>query len=129
MRVKSKLPRKQRKALFKAPLHHRQKLISSHLSIELREELGIRSLPVRKGDTVIIMRGALRDVEGKVTEVNLKKLQVFVDGATRDKADGTTVNIPIHPSNLMIIKLDLKDKQRKAILERKATRKEEIFEE
>ncbi len=129
MRVKSKLPRKQRKALFKAPLHHRQKLISAHLSVELREELGIRSLPVRKGDTVLIMRGALRDVEGKVTEVNLKRLQVFVDGATRDKADGTTINIPIHPSNLMILKLDLGDKRRKAILQRKAMEKEEIFEE
>jgi large subunit ribosomal protein L24 len=128
MRVKSRQPRKQRKALFKAPLHHRQKLVSVHLSPELREELGIRALPVRKDDTVIIMRGALRDVEGKVTDVNLKKLQVFVDGATRDKADGTTINIPIHPSNLMIIKLDLKDKRRKAILERKAIRKEEILE-
>jgi large subunit ribosomal protein L24 len=129
MRVKSKQPRKQRKALFKATLHRRQKFVSSHLSPDLREELGIRTLPVRKGDTVMIMRGGLRDVEGKVTEVNLKTIQVFVDGATRDKADGTTINIPIHPSNLMIIKLDLSDKQRKAILERKAMGKEERFEE
>lgn len=129
MRVKSKQPRKQRKALFKAHLHQRQKLVSVHLSPELREELGVRSLPVRKGDLVVIMRGGLRDVEGKVTEVNLKKIQVFVDGATRDKADGTTINIPFHPSNLKIIKLDLKDKRRKAILERKAIIKEELFEE
>ncbi len=129
MRVKSKQPRKQRKALFKAHLHQRQQLVSVHLSPELREELGLRSLPVRKGDLVVIKRGGLRDVEGKVTEVNLKKIQVFVDGATRDKADGTTINIPFHPSNLMIIKLDLKDKRRKAILERKATEKEELFEE
>lgn len=129
MRVKSKQPRKQRKALFKAHLHQRQKLVSVHLSPELREELGLRSLPVRKGDLVVIKRGGLRDVEGKCTEVNLKKIQVFVDGATRDKADGTTINIPFHPSNLMLIKLDLKDKRRKAILERKAIGKEELFEE
>ncbi len=121
MRVKSKQPRKQRKALFKAHLHQRQKLVSVHLSPELREELGLRSLTVRKGDLVVIKRGGLRDVEGKVTDVNLKKIQVFVDGATS--------NIPFHPSNLMIIKLNLKDKRRKAILERKAIGKEELFEE
>ena len=107
MRVKSKQPRKQRKALFTAPLHKRQKLVSAHLSPELRAEYGVRSLPVRKGDTVRIMRGMMKDVEGKVTEVDLKRLRVFVDGATREKADGSTVNLPIHPSNLMIIKLDL----------------------
>ncbi len=129
MRIKSKQPRKQRKALFKAPLHQRQKLVSVHLAPELREEFGIRSLPVRKDDTVVIMRGGLREVEGKVTEVNLKTIQVFVDGATRDKADGSTINIPFHPSNLMIIKLNLSDKRRKAILERKAMGREEIFEE
>ena len=129
MRVKSKQPRKQRKALFKAPLHKRQKLVSVHLSPELRAEFGIRSLPVRKDDTVRILRGMMRDIEGKVTEVNLKKIKVFVDGTTREKADGSTVNLPIHPSNLMIIKLNLSDKRRKAILERKAIGKELISED
>ncbi|MCD6381372.1 MAG: 50S ribosomal protein L24, partial [Candidatus Aenigmarchaeota archaeon] len=58
--VSSKEPRKQRKYRYNAPLHIRQKLVSAHLTKELRNELGIRSLPVRKNDRVKIMRGKFK---------------------------------------------------------------------
>lgn len=38
---------------------------------------------------------------------------------TREKANGATVFVGIHPSNVVIVKLKL-DKDRKAILERRA---------
>ncbi len=77
----------------------------------------IRSLPLRKGDTVRILRGAYAGMEGKVRSVDLKNFRVTIDGVTREKADGTTVYVPIHPSNLMITKLDLSDKWRSSRLE------------
>ena len=120
--VSSVKPSRQRKALYQAPLHVRRKLLSANLSPELRSKYFIRSLPVRKGDTVRVMRGAYKGVEGKVRRVDLKKLRVYVEGVTVEKADGTTVHVPIHPSNLMITKLDLSDKWR-------AKRLEQIVEE
>ncbi|HIQ50220.1 MAG TPA: 50S ribosomal protein L24 [Nanoarchaeota archaeon] len=114
----SKQPRKQRKALYEAPLHKRQKLMSAHLSKELREKFGRRSLPVRKGDEVKILRGEFKGRIGKVVKVDLKKLRVYIEGITRKKSTGEEVKVPIHPSNLMIIKADMSDKMRLKIIER-----------
>lgn len=115
----SSKPSKQRKALFNAPLHLRQKLLTAPLSHELREKYGIRRLPVRKGDVVRIMRGDWKGHEGKVVRVDLKKVRIYVEGVQRKKADQTPVYYPIHPSKVMIIKLDLSDKWRRKIIERK----------
>lgn len=119
MKFASVKPKKQRKLLYQAPKHLRRKMLSAHLSPELREKYGTRSLPVRVGDVVRIMRGDFSGVEGKVTRVDTKKYKVYVDKVTREKVDGTTVHVPIHPSNLMIVKLDLSDKWRSQILERR----------
>ena len=108
----SKQPRKQRRRLFKAPLHVRQKLVAAHLSKELREELGTRSLPVRKGDTVKVMRGKFRGKQGKVVRVDLRRVRVYVEGLTVKKADGREVLVPIHPSNLLIVDVDRSDERR-----------------
>ncbi len=116
--IKSSKPRKQRKFLYSAPLHVRQKLVSAHLSEELRLQLKKRSLPLRKGDEVKIMRGSFRGKTGKVAEVNLKKLKVYIEGITRKKAGGKEAKIPFHPSNLIIIKAELSDKKRQKIVER-----------
>ncbi len=118
--TRSRQSRKQRKAYFNAPLHARQKMVSATLSPELREKYGVRSLPVRKGDKVRVMRGDFRGHEGKVVKVDLRKYRIFIDGVTIKKADGTPVFRPIHPSNVMIVELDLSDKHRKKIIERKA---------
>jgi len=103
--------------MYQAPQHVRRKFVSAHLSPELRQRYMIRSLPLRKGDTVRILRGAYAGMEGKVRSVDLKNFRVTIDGVTREKADGTTVYVPIHPSNLMITKLDLSDKWRSSRLE------------
>ncbi len=105
-------PRKQRRALYKAPLHVRQKLMSATLSKELRKETGYRSLPVRKGDTVVIMRGKFRGHTGKVIKVDLKRLRIYVEGANIKKVNGEEVPYPIHPSKVMIVELDRSDERR-----------------
>ncbi len=127
-RTKSKQPRKQRKVLYTAPKHVRYKVMSAHLSKDLREKYGIRSLPIRKGDVVKVMRGKYRGHEGKVVEVDRSRYYIYVEGVTIKKADGTTVLRPIHPSKVMIVKLDLSDKWRLKILERKGVSRELIEE-
>ncbi|MEM0050664.1 MAG: 60S ribosomal protein L26, partial [Candidatus Bathyarchaeia archaeon] len=44
------------------------------------------------------------------------------------KVDGTTVPVPIHPSNVEIIKLNLDDKIRREILERKLSGRSKAIE-
>ncbi|ADD09316.1 50S ribosomal protein L24 [Candidatus Aciduliprofundum boonei] len=109
----SYLPRKQRKMLYNAPKHKRQKMMKSHLSDELYGKYGLRSLTVRKGDIVKVMRGKFKGHEGKVVKVNLKNMRVAVEGVTVRKVDNKAVQYWIHPSNLMLIKLDLSDPKRK----------------
>ena len=115
----SKQPKKQRKAVYQSPLHRRRKMLVAPLSPQLRGEYGVRNLPVRKGDTVLIMRGDHIGVEGKVVRVDTKKFKIFIEGVKITKADGSERLVPIHPSKVMITKLDLSDSYRKQILERK----------
>ena len=105
-------PRKQRRFRFRAPLHVRQKMVAAHLSKELREEFKRRSLPVRKGDKVRILRGKFKGKEGVVARVDLRRLKVFVEGIAQKKADGSEVLFPLDPSNLLIIEVDRSDERR-----------------
>lgn len=117
-------PTKQRKMLFQAPNHIRYKHFAAPLSPELKASRQVRSLPVRSGDTVRIMRGDHKGFEGKVTRVDRRKYRIYIEGLTREKVDGTTISVPIHPSKVMIANLNLEDKWRKQVLERKSkTRK------
>lgn len=116
-RVKN--PGKQRKRLFNAPAHIRHKLMSAPLSHELTASKGAKTLPVRKGDTILIKRGDNKGFEGKVSRVDLKAFRIYIEGLTREKVDGTNIFIPIHPSKVEIRSLNLDDKWRKNILERK----------
>lgn len=121
-------PSKQRKMVFQAPAHIRYKLFAAPLSSELKASHGVNSLPIRSGDTVRIMRGDNKGFEGKITRVDRRKYKVYVEGLTREKVDGTTTFIPIHPSKVMITRLNLDDKWRKKILERKKAAPEKVEE-
>ncbi len=116
----SKSPRKQRRRIYKSPIHTHKKMLRCKLAEDLREEYGVRSMVVRKGDLVRIMRGQFRDTEAKVTRVDYSKIRVYVDAATTTKADGKEVPVALHPSNLLITKLELDDDRRR-ILERRMT--------
>lgn len=121
-------PSKQRKMLYQAPDHVRHKLFSASLSPELKASHGIRSLPLRCGDTIRIMRGDHKGFEGKITRVDRKKYRIFIEGLTREKVDGTTIFVPVHPSKVMITRLNLDDKWRKKTLERKKEARKETKE-
>src|SRR3989337_3623870 len=112
-------PGKQRKMLFNAPAHLRHKIMSAPLSPELVKSRGVKTLPVRKGDTIRIMRGDHEGFEGKIQRVDLSDYRIYVEGLTREKVDGTAIFVSVHPSKVMIKTLGLDDKWRQEILKRK----------
>ena len=118
MKIISKQPRKQRKARYDAKLHQRQKLMSAPLNSELKAKYNKKNLPVKVNDTVTVMRGDHMGTEGKVEMVDLKHGTIVIEGVSVAKADGTEVPRPIHPSNVMITKLELKDEMREFSLSR-----------
>jgi len=110
--ISSKKPNKQRKYRFNAPLHIRGSFLNVHLSKELRSKYGTRALRVRTGDKVRIMRGQFKTQEGKVEEVNVKKLKVYISKIEHVKKDGSKARYPIQPSNLLLVELNTDDKER-----------------
>lgn len=118
-------PRKQRKYRYNAPLHIARNFLAAHLSKDLRKKYGIRAIVVRKGDKVKIMRGQFRGKMGNVENVSINYQKIAVEGATFTARDGKKKSYPIHPSNIMILELNLEDKKRKASIERASKSKSE----
>jgi len=91
-----------------------------------------RSLPIRKGDRVRVVRGQpyigknppvkmrdeYRDRPHRVTGINSRKRKIFVEGKTYEKADGSKVPFPIDPSNVVIVNPDWSDPRRRQIISR-----------
>ena len=98
----------------------KRKKLSAMLSKELLKEYNVQSMQIRTGDTVKILRGAYKGIEGKITKVDSKTFFINVEGATREKSDGTVKFVHIHHSKVEIKKLNLADPRRKDILERRA---------
>ncbi len=116
--TKSSQPRKQRKALYNAPWHARRRLLTAPLSKDLQRQYGIKRIPVRKGDTVIVMRGDFKGTRGKVIRVDYKKIKIYIDSVNFKKPNGEVVYYPVHPSKVMIVELDTSDKARMQYIER-----------
>jgi large subunit ribosomal protein L24 len=117
-------PRKQRKFRYTAPLHLRRKMVAAHLGKELAAKLGTsrRSVGVRKGDKVKLMRGEKKGHTGKVVEVDLSSLKVYVEGVSRRNAKGVEKPYPVDPSNLLVLEGDF-SKNRLAMIQRSAKAK------
>lgn len=94
--------------------------MSSPLSKDLRSKYGVKSIPIRKDDEVQVIRGHYKGQQvGKVVQCYRKKFVVYIERIQREKANGASVYVGIHPSKVCIVKLKM-DKDRKKILDRKA---------
>jgi large subunit ribosomal protein L26e len=111
--------RKCRKAHFAADSTSKRKIMSAPLSDELQKAHGVRALPVRKGDEVMVVRGTYKNRDGKVIQVYRKKYIIHVERIQKEKNNGATVMIGLHPSKCVITKIHLEDLDRKRILKRK----------
>ncbi len=110
--ISSTNPGKQRKYRAQAPLHVQGQFLRAHVAKALRQKVKSRSVRVRKGDTVKIMRGSFAGKTGKVESVNMKKQKVYITGIDRTKKDGGKALYPINASNLLVQDVDTTDKRR-----------------
>jgi large subunit ribosomal protein L24 len=114
----SKSIRKQRKFRLYAPLNIRRAFLSAHLSKELRTKYERRSFPLRKGDTVKVIKGDFKGKEGKIERLDLANSKVYVEGIDVTKREGTKSFPSIDPANLIITQLVLDDKKRAASMKK-----------
>ncbi|MBU0536388.1 MAG: 50S ribosomal protein L24 [Nanoarchaeota archaeon] len=108
----SKKPGKQRKYAANSPVHIKRRMMSAHLSKDLRAKHGTRSVPLRSGDKVKIMRGRFKGHTGSVDRSDIDRLAVYITGIEVIKKDGSKTMPPIRASNVMITDLSLNDKRR-----------------
>ena len=118
-------PSTARKQRYNASNAKKRKFVSAPLSPSLRAEHGTRSMPVVVDDTVSITKGDRKLSEGRVLRVDTQKSRIYIEGVTRTRMDGSTVQIPIKAENVMITRLNLNDQWRRRVLERKSFSAEE----
>jgi large subunit ribosomal protein L26e len=99
-------------------------MMSAPLSKELREQYGVRSMPIRKEDQVLVVRGSKKGQEGAVSSVYRLKFAIQLEKLTKEKSNGASVPLNIHPSKVVITKLHL-DKDRKNLIARKGGKADE----
>ena len=85
----------------------------------------VRSIPIRKDDEVRVIRGSNKGREGKVTSVYRLKYLIHIERVSREKSNGQSTPIGVHPSKVVITKLKV-DKDREKILERMGKGREEV---
>ena len=93
--------------------------VCSNLSDDLKKQYNKRSTGVVKGDTVKIVRGEYKGVEGKVEKIHTEKGKLSIEGVQREKIKGGNVKVLIHASNVIISSLNMDDKYRKNKMENK----------
>ena len=93
-----------------------------HLAKDLRKKYKLRSILLKKGDKVKILRGQKKNHVGDVDRLNLKTSKVFLTGMEITKKDGSKTTPPVNPTNLIITELNLDDKMRQKTLERATTK-------
>jgi len=110
--------------IYQATFQTRSKQLGSALSKELHKKYGKRSVRVIEGDSVKILRGEFKGVEGKVSKVSTQKSSVAIEGVKKEKTKGDKFDVYIHTSNLVVNSLNTDDKWRISKLEGKDTGKQ-----
>ena len=120
--VTSRKPGKQRKAHFNASMHTKRKRVTARLQLDKPDErfAGVRSVTIRTGDTVRVIRGDFASggkrkadpLTGPVIGIDAKNGRILIEGAKQSKSDNREEAVPVHASNVVIVKLDETDKLR-----------------
>lgn len=124
----SKSPSKQRKAAARAPLHVQRKRMRSRCLDPSYDN--VRNITICVGDEVEVHRGDFGSpnsnkaadkgkrhgeargkfgVSARVVRIDTNHQQIFVEGLTQSKADGKEEGISVHPSNLVVVKVNDSD--------------------
>ena len=114
--------RVQRRRQLGAASSIKRRLMSCHLNADLRKTHNLRSLPIKRGDEVKILKGKDKGKSGKVTQVYRKRNVIYVDKVSREKQNGQTVFTPIRPCHCVIENL-LMNKDREETIKRRVAEK------
>jgi len=109
-------PRRQRRALYEAHTTERRRRMSAPLSRDLRKRYGRRQIPLRKGDTVRIVSGSFKGREERVAKVDRRSYSVTLDNVTGKTGEAKLKPLPIRPSHLVLVRLNLSDPWRRRML-------------
>ena len=112
------------KMIYQATYQTKSKQLGSALSKDLHKKYGKRSVRVIEGDSVTIVRGEFKGVDGKISKVSTQKSSVAIEGIKKEKTKGDKFDVYIHTSNLLVTSLNAGDKWRMARLEGKDPRKQ-----
>ena len=112
------------KMIYHATYTTKSKQLGSALSKDLHKRYGRRSVRVIEGDSIRIVRGEYKGVDGKISKISTQKNSVSIEGIKKDKTKGDKVDVYIHTSNLVVTSLNTGDKWRMARLEGKDPRKQ-----
>ena len=107
------------KQIYRATNQFRGKQAGSHLSKQLREKYGQRSVRIQNGDTIKVIRGEFKGVDGKVIKVSTAKHTIAIEGIKKQKRKGDKIDVYIDSSNVVITNLNTDDKWRTVRLEKK----------
>ena len=110
--------------IFQATMQTRSKQLGANLSKDLQKKYGKKSSRVVEGDSVTILRGEFKGVDGKVSKISTQKTSVAIEGVKKEKTKGDKFDVYIHTSNLVITSLNGDDKWRIAKLQGKDPRKQ-----
>ena len=110
--------------IFQATMQTRSKQLGANLSKDLQKKYGKKSARVVEGDSVTILRGEFKGVDGKVSKISTEKTSVAIEGVKKEKTKGDKFDVYIHTSNLVITSLNGDDKWRIAKLQGKDPRKQ-----
>ena len=112
------------KMIYQASSQTKSKQLGSALSKDLHKKYGKRSVRVIEGDSVTIVRGEFKGVDGKVSKISKPKSSVAIEGVKKEKTKGDKFDVYIHTSNLVVTSLSTEDKWRIAKLEGKDSSKQ-----
>jgi len=112
------------KMMYQATFQTKSKQLGSTLSKDLQKKYGKRSVRVVEGDSVTILRGEFKGVDGKVSKISIAKTSVVIEGIKKEKTKGDKFDVHIHTSNLIVTSLNTGDKRRVSKLENKDSTKQ-----
>jgi len=112
------------KMIYRATFTTKSKQLGSALSKDLHKKYGKRSVRVIEGDSIKIVRGEFKGVDGKISKISTQKNSVSIEGIKKEKTKGDKFDVYIHTSNLVVTSLNTGDKWRMARLEGKDPRKQ-----
>ena len=105
--------------IYRASYATKSKQVSSPLSKDLKKKYSKNSVRIIEGDSVKIVRGEFKGVDGKVASISIEKSSIAIEGVKKEKTKGDKFDVYVHTSNVIVTGLNTDDKWRMAKLEGK----------